>query len=146
MAPEILARIRNAEWLVQRLGHWPAFHDAEVLRVVLERDSSGGPAASFLIHVWNMLSEVDQRGYYVLDKHTLIEFRAAGLLECNLVDFNHQNVILELDVITELVRDQPVFRLIISTSYGLSADILAASLEVISVRPCDASGKLEGGL
>jgi len=93
-----------------------------------------------------MLSEVDQRGYYVLDKHTLIEFRAAGLLECNLVDFNHQNVILELDVITELVRDQPVFRLIISTSYGLSADILAASLEVISVRPCDASGKLEGGL
>jgi hypothetical protein len=145
VAPDILPRIINADKLIQRLGRWPDFHDAEVLRVVLERDLNGSPAASFLIHVWNMLSEIDERGYYRLDKHTLVELRATRLLECKLDDFNRQNVILDLEVTGELAQDQPVLRMIMSTSYGLSADVLAGSLEVVSVLPCDASGYANGG-
>lgn len=143
MAPEILRRIINADLLAQRLGHWPDFHDAEVLRVVLERDFNGGPAVSFLIHVWNTLSEIDERDYYRRDRHTLVEVRAAQLLECQLADFNRQNVILDLEVTADQVQDQPALRLVMSTSYGLSADVAATTLEIVSVRSCDASGRPE---
>jgi hypothetical protein len=33
----VLARIRNADLIVSQIGHWPTFHDFEVISVALER-------------------------------------------------------------------------------------------------------------
>jgi hypothetical protein len=143
MAPEVLSRIVNASKLVDRLGRWPSFHDAQILSAVLNSNSKDGPTATFSIHVWNMLSETDERGYYRLDKHTLVELRAAGLLKYEPTDFNQKSIIFNLDVTAEQFEDNPALRLTVETSYGPSADILTLSLEVISVQPCDAKGNPE---
>jgi len=54
----------NAHLLVDCFGQWPSFHDSEVVRLLFDRHSVGGPSATLLIHAWNTLPEVDERGYY----------------------------------------------------------------------------------
>jgi hypothetical protein len=70
----------------------PSFHDAEVVSLSLHRLSP----STLSIHVWNMTNEVDDRGYYVLDKHAVVTFTLEGLIDLELEGFNQQNVIHRL--------------------------------------------------
>lgn len=53
------SKIKNSNLLVEILGQWPSFHDAEVLKIVLDRAPSGqycGPNLEAHIHVFQMTS------------------------------------------------------------------------------------------
>ena len=59
--------------LVAWFGRVPSFHDAEIVSLSLHRR-----APSMLsIHAWNMTKEVDDRGYFVLDRHAVVTFMQA---------------------------------------------------------------------
>ena len=134
--------ILNAGLLIDRMRKWPSFHDAEVVRVVLDRNGFESDAtATFLIHVSNRLNEVDDRGYYRSADHTLVELRARHLHAIELGGFNFQNVILDLNVRSEMVHESPMLRLDMSTSYGLSGHLICQALEVVSVVACDEKGR-----
>jgi immunity protein 50 of polymorphic toxin system len=60
----------NSALLESIFGRWPSFHDAEVLRVVLDRSGDEGPTLEAAIHVFEMTPDVDPKGYYVLKNHT----------------------------------------------------------------------------
>lgn len=53
--------------LVEIFGYWPAFHDAEVIAVRLDRSGvSGSPELEADVHVFEMTSTVTPDGFYEL--------------------------------------------------------------------------------
>lgn len=88
--------------LIAWFGFWPSFHDAEVLRIHLNRCGE----STVVIHTWQRTDEVDARGYFVLTKHVVVTFVLEAILKVELEDFNHQNVIsgLSLEVIASGYR------------------------------------------
>ena len=65
-----LVTFENSSALESIFGRWPSFHDAEMLRVVLDRSGDEGPTLEAVIRVFEMTSDVDPKGYYVLKNHT----------------------------------------------------------------------------
>jgi hypothetical protein len=58
--------IANSQALTSRFARWPSFHDADVLRVRLDRRTREPPSLEAEIHLWEGTPEVDARGSYVL--------------------------------------------------------------------------------
>ena len=59
-------KIQNSHLLTDVFGRWPSFHDAEVTRIVLDRDET--PYLEATIHVFEMTSQIEH-GAYVLKTH-----------------------------------------------------------------------------
>src|SRR5579863_6498910 len=86
--------IHGASELLDWFGYWPSFHDAEIVSLHLNR----GENSSLRVHTWEMTKEVDEKGYYVLAKHVVVEFILEAVSGLSLNGFNHQNVIFGLEV------------------------------------------------
>lgn len=98
-------------------------------------------ALEFLIHGWEMTSEVDTRGYYILQKHHLVQFRFEGLGESDLSGFNHQNAIFGLRISKADGDGAERIRVEFEHAYGLCGHFTAVSGRVVSVTPCDGEGR-----
>ncbi len=115
--------IVGAQDLHDWFGYWPRFHDAEIVSLHLNRR---GPS-SLLIQTWEMTNKLDERGFYVLGKHVLVEFVLEGILELELGGFSNQNVVFGLD----LKKKDAGFVLTLDPCYGLAGTI---EVEKISIR------------
>ena len=93
-----IVHFENAADLEAIFGYWPSFHDAEVLRVVLDRSGDEGPTLQIVIQVFEMTSEVDAKGYYVLKNHTEVALSFTKVVVSRLQWFNHQNVLSSLEI------------------------------------------------
>ena len=93
-----MSGFENAERLTSVFGRWPSFHDAEILRVVLDRAGEGGPSLAVDVHVFEMTSTVDARGYYVSKNHHVARLEFCKISLDDLAEFMNQNVIFELVV------------------------------------------------
>jgi len=133
-------RVTNGSEIVERFGRWPSFHDCEVVRVSIDRTGPAAPRAEMVIHAWLMTSEVDGRGYYVLEKHSLVTFSFEQLLSSEFVGFNDQNCLSSLSIEEESLEDGVALRVNFPTSYGLEGSLLCGAVTVVSVRPCDEHG------
>src|ERR1035437_4263335 len=129
-----LEQISGGQQLTTRFGGWPSFHDAEVTRFELDRH---GPNFEFVIHAWAATNEVDDRGDYLLNKHTLIRIRLEHVASSELSEFNQQNVLFDLSVEPEVIEGSPGFRVMFDASYGLSGFVTCARVVVVAVTPCD---------
>lgn len=78
--------------LVKWFGRVPMFHDAEILNFDLQRSG----ASNLRVHYWNVRNEVDERGYFVRDKHAVVTFVLEEILDLQLEGFSSQNVIFGL--------------------------------------------------
>ena len=134
--PELVPPFENSEALVSVFGYWPSFHDAEVIRIVLDRSGDGGPTLEAVIHVFEMTNEVDSRGYFVLRHHTEVTLRFTEVAIARLQWFNHQNVLWSLEV-SGLDADEGGKRLHIEmpSSYGMEAEFDCKRAIVANVRP-----------
>jgi hypothetical protein len=119
---ELLLTLPGANALIERFGRWPSFHDAEVVSLSLNRTG----ASTLTIHIFRMKSEVDARGHYVCDLHTLVTFSFGEILGINLADFNHQNVISGL----EIDRTGAGFEVMLHACYGLAGSIRTSSISI----------------
>ena len=129
--------IKGAELIERIFGGWPSFHDAEIHRVVLTRDCEPPrPRMDVTIHHWEMTSEVDSAGYYVLRNNTLSTLRFSGVTELALADFNHQNVLWELEI-SEFDATDSGLRYAVSmpTSFGCEASFKCREITVLSAVP-----------
>ena len=91
-AEAIYASIPGGSDLVAWFGHAPSFHDAEIVSFSLNRRS----ASKLVLHAWNTTREVDERGYFVLDRHAVVTFALEDVLDLELDGFSHQNVVFGL--------------------------------------------------
>jgi hypothetical protein len=129
-------RIKQVELVERIFGTWPSFHDAEIHTILLTRDCDSGPRMDVTVHHWQMTSELDSKGYFVLIHHTLTTLSFSGIIKFELFDFNPQNVLFDL-VITEISQDGSDVRFSVSmpTSYGCEASFKCREIRVLSAVP-----------
>ena len=129
-------QIKNAHLLIDRFGYWPSFHDAEILRARFERDGPDAPWLECDIHVFEMTSEVDTSGQYVLTKHTLVTIRFCDIGLEEFKWWNHQNVISSLHIgptanPTEYDRQDWTIEVVIGSSYGCEGKLVCTGVKVM---------------
>lgn len=114
-------------------GRWPSFYDAEIFEVQLDRGHvepekslNEFPTLTLKIHLWEMTKEVDQNGYFVLRSHTLATLRFADVDNLNLVGFNHQNAIMEMEIVRRERADDPLhyFAVEILPAFGIAKSLI----------------------
>ena len=138
-----LPPIKNAQSLVDIFGYFPSFHDAEIISLTCNRGDidSGTAIIEFTVHVWEMTSEISAEGYYILDKHHLVNFKFSGIDSLKLKHFNQQNVLFELIIkAIETPTDHALIDIKLPSSFGLEGEFRAVSGEILSVIPCTPSG------
>ena len=128
-----ISRITNHEVVIQRFGYWPSFHDAEVLKVTFEAHPGYRATVTFLIETSEFTKELDLRGYYKPFNKCQIELNFTGIREMHFEDFNHQNVIFEL----EFEEVGEFIECTFDSSTGLSASIKAEEVCILSLAPID---------
>ena len=137
--------IVGAERLIDLFGGWPSFHDAEIVRLTLDRRDHDEPDAQLFIHLWETLPDLDERGFFKREKHTLVEIVLRRFTACELKDFNLQNVLFDFDVEAGEIDGQPAIRVTLDSSYGLSGTFTCDEVEIVSLVPCDIHGQpIEG--
>jgi hypothetical protein len=149
----IMEKIRNSEALVSIFGYWPSFHDAEVVRIRLDRgdaaDPQGEPRKPSLeadIHVFEMTDEVTEEGFYALRKHTLATLAFHGIDELELEGFNVQNALfgIGLEDISDRQLEVLKWRVTIDSSFGLSATFMCEEIEIMRAVPFDPPTPMAG--
>jgi hypothetical protein len=73
--------IANSRALIEAMGRWPSFHDAKLLRA-----SRAGADCQVAVHVFEMTSEVDTEGYFVLINHHLVTLDMLDVISGDLPD------------------------------------------------------------
>jgi hypothetical protein len=116
-------------------GGWPSFHDAEVLRVVLDRAGPEGPSIEMAIHVCEPTGEVSPAGVWVYHHHTEVTLRFDRITDLRLEDFNRQNVIARLEVSTIGDAAPAGLRVSMTSSHGMEAMFECRRATVADVRP-----------
>ena len=136
---ESLVKIQNANLLIDVFGRFPSFHDAEVLRITLDRGDRTdlNPSLEALIHVFEVTPEVDDNGRYQLKNHVLVLFRFSKIVNLQLTDFNQQNVLWDLEIIhlSDRERDKVKFKVVFRSSFGVSASFHCEAVSIESVEP-----------
>jgi len=131
--PPKLEAVEGAKDLRDWFGYWPTFHDAEVIRLHLNRSD----ASTLALHTWETTKEVDEKGFYVLTKHVVVEFVMTEVVGLSLNGFNHQNVVFGLAI----DRVDGSYRLTLEDCYGIAGTIDATdvSIRLAPGKPKDAS-------
>ena len=134
---EVPTFLSNHQAVLDVFGYWPSFHDADVI-------SYSGPSADrqtldLTLHTFEMTSEVDAKGYFVLQKHVLVTFRFAGVHDASLEQFQAANILFEMNITRDGNAD--IFRVELDSVMDMSGSFAARSGEVVSVIPCTSDGK-----
>ena len=129
--PELVA---NSDLLVNAMGHWPSFHDANVKEVRRE-----GDACRASIHVFEMTDKVGSDGYLVLTKHHLVAIQMSGIAECTLPANYKSDCLfgLEVERVGDLVK--VVFDSAIDPEFVWH--VLCRRAEVVGVVACNRHGE-----
>jgi hypothetical protein len=114
-------------------GNAPRFHDAEVLSVMLDRESA---TCGLRVHGFEMTREVDAKGFYVCARHAVFTFLIGDVTKLELEGFNHQNALMSLSIGRGVDAE---FSLDLDPAYGLSGVIEGRTLE-ITIDPVIPSG------
>jgi hypothetical protein len=112
----------GAQALIEWFGRRPSFHGAEILSLSLDRTG----ASCIRLHTWDLTSEVDAKGYYVLRNHVVVSFLLDDISDLELAGFSHQNVIFSRSV----ARLKYGFQLCLDLCYGLAGTLNARTIRV----------------
>ncbi len=129
-------KIKNSNLLTQVFGRWPCFHDAEVISFEFFRDAVSEPNVRAKLHVFEMTSEVDQRGFFVLTNHKIATFLFSCIDQSSVSDFNQQNVLMDLAIadISSRQLDSLKFEVHFASSFGIEASFKCRAIEVEAVQ------------
>lgn len=144
-------KIRNAQAVIERFGTWPAFHDAEIHSITLQRGNDlrecSSTCLTMEIRYWNHEPQTAPESVETID-HCIVTLRFLGLVLEDLRHFGCQNVIFELTIAD--IADSPLdpntanyygreeisdlkFKVWIDTSFGCCGSFGCSEIEVISV-------------
>lgn len=135
----LVAELPGGQELVRWCGETPLFHDGYVLGLDLNRKSK----STLTVHYWKeMIPDPNfSQNVYISSGDFVARFHIDGVVDCNLVGFNSDNIILALRVVraplrvdrqpwvSHLVADDDL-EIQLETSYGLDGYIRAKRISV----------------
>ena len=142
-----MIEIANAVRLTEAFGHWPDFHDAEVLALRLgvaaqEQGHQATLEADF--DVAERSDELDQQGYFKVRVQCRVTLRFENVAALRLTDFSYQNVLEELHLATAAPEDRdenlgPLggrrYRVTFQGIVGCDLTFLCDLVQVLAVTP-----------
>jgi len=116
--------IPGADAVIAWFGHWPSFHDAEILSVVINR---GGPSL-IRIHTWNVSSRLDRTGQSIREREAILVFEFAGIKSLRLQgeDADRQNLVYG----DGIERTEQGYRFGFAPSGGLAGELTVEQIAV----------------
>jgi len=136
----VAGNIVGTEKVQAALGHWPTFHDAEVISFSAERAlpfKSGHTVARLAVHIryYETVGEGTAQYAQVLRKSVLVRFVFNGACEFELSDFNHQNVINAISVTRVEENEATPLLVDIESIWGFGGTLKcsSASIETVEV-------------
>jgi hypothetical protein len=94
MADNALHAIPGGQALIEWFGFVPNFHDAELQSISI---TNNGPC-TLRIRAFRMTDQVDDRGYYVLDKHVVVTMTLIAVSHVSLTSFDFAGGIFDLQI------------------------------------------------
>ncbi|MCK1737844.1 hypothetical protein IVA79_28630 [Bradyrhizobium sp. 138] len=132
MAKATIAELEGGAALCAWFEGVPSFHDATLLQLELHQ----GAPSRLVARAFQITSEVDSRGHFVLTKHVDVTFTIFELIEVQLSDFTEAGIMFGLD--TKIDPDGTT--LSVKSSYGVHGRIKAKRVVVsFEPRPAGAS-------
>lgn len=121
-----LAEMPGGQALIDWFGRAPSFHDAEILEITL---NSRGPS-TLRLHTWRLTDEVDDRGFFVLDKHAVVTITLTAVRHATVSNFDLPGIIFGLDITkteigTEYTKAETGTQLTWTSSYGVEGTLTA---------------------
>ena len=96
IASEVLASIQGKDQLIAHLGHWPSFHDFEVVQMLLERPvisaADSDLKAVFLVFDGSRGVDDPER------RQGTAEILFEGITDLRIEGFGHQNPVMGLSI------------------------------------------------
>ena len=121
-AIDAFADVEGAQQLIDWLGFVPSFHDAELLDIELFSNRSG----RLRLHAFRMTDKVDDKGYFILDRHVLVTVTLEEVRAISLDYFDLTGTISQLHILRAGKR----FRVEWQSSYGVHGDIVAKNVRI----------------
>jgi len=89
------------------------------------------------VHVFETTEDVGPDGGFVLLHHGLVSFRFGGIDQLRIEGWNHQNVLMDLQIkdVRSRQLDGLFYEICFDGSVGVHAEFLCRSVEIESVRP-----------
>jgi hypothetical protein len=106
-SPGVLALISGRDLLIQHLGHWPTFHDFEVLSITLERAVIS--AATHDLKAIFFVFDIRRTPDHPERRQGSAEFLFEDVDAVRIAGFNHQNPILGLTISFAEPSEEPRF-------------------------------------
>ena len=125
-SPEHIGKIRGASELAAWYGRFPDFREA----IVTEFQISGDGQGHLLAEVFRMTDEVDEKGFFINDRHGFVTLRFSEILTVELRDFLPGQAILSG---LEFSIEGETFVASWSSSYGLDGVIKSKRLSISHV-------------
>ena len=140
-----MVAVENESALSTLFGHWPDFHDAELVTLTLSAPNHANPSIEAEFEVAEMSSEVDARGYFKDSQRAVAVLRFHNVARVRLTDFARQNVLDGLELSNAGPQDyDPMWgkgpearrKFVVSwvSSVGCEANFLCDAIEVVSAR------------
>ena len=150
---DIESLIQDSHKLTAYCGHWPPFHDAEVVELHFWRgevfpgdwdDRNVFPVLTIKVHVLKAtLPDASRDVLATLRFHDVSDFKMEG--------FNHCNMMVGLTISTEARgkyrsgEDLPPFLVVqFEAAFGMTASFRCFRIEVVDVVPCTEDGTVNG--
>jgi hypothetical protein len=141
-----MIQIENEQILSDLFGHWPDFHDAEVIALRLDASDHSGPTLEAEFAIAEMSNEVDERGFFRDRQRVRATLHFHRVARLRLTDFLYQNVVSSLELSTTTPQEFDEFlgtgpegrrkyRVTWGSSIGCRADFLCDAIEVQSAVP-----------
>ena len=139
--------IVGSEQLVAALGYWPSFHDAEIISVSAQRAlpvAVGGGRVELVVHIRKYETRGEGTAHYeqALVKSILATFLCTEVVDLELSEFNHQNVINSLSVQSEPSAEAAGSPLVLSIEpiWGIGGTVRCARVELSTVQELPNAG------
>jgi hypothetical protein len=130
--PELFASLPGGSAILDWFGVTPSFHDAKLAGIDISRGT-----ATIKIDTFRMTTEVDERGYFVLDRHAQVTI-AIGKVSGLILQGEAQSIIAQLSI-RRISEDRTGFdtcegpragdfEISFETSYGLEGSIFGQEI------------------
>ncbi len=141
-----IPRITGVEKVLEVLGDWPVFHDAELLSFRLDcsaaDDFADGPTIEARILQPDYTGVAQSDGPYGPRRYFLIALRFRRVMELKLSGFGAQNRLHALSIrdVRDWQREGIRWRVILDSLLELEGSFLCSEAEVVRIMACDQSG------